>query len=76
MLSKSRSISSSGPFLRESPIVKIFDVYLLARNEWAYLLREALLTSFPVLADGLWVCMLPAVLMNADGLLVKIIANN
>ena len=77
VLSESTSISSSGPFLREISVLKIFNVCFLPRNEWgAYLPTKVQLSKFPVLPNGLVTYMLPAVFMSADGFLVKVTANN
>ena len=81
MLSESTSISSSGPFLREITVLKIFDVctclFFFFFNQGmsgAYLPTKVQLSKFPVLPNGIMTYMLPTVFMSADGFLVKIIA--
>lgn len=81
MLSESTSISSSGPFLREIPVLKIFDVcaclfFLNQGMSGAYLPTKVQLSKFPVLPNGIMTYMLPAVFMSADGFLFKIIASS
>ena len=81
MLSESTSISSSGPFLREIPVLKIFDVcacliFFLTKECVGPTYQQRFSSASPVLPNGIMTYMLPAVFMSADGFLVKIIANS